>query len=126
MANQNKAHTELVNKILLECSHGDTRLFKNQVGVLQDKNGQFVRYGVCNPGGSDTIGWTKTLITPEMVGQFIAVFTAVEVKTGSATASDDQERFIAAIVESGGKAGVARSVEDARAITTLPAVPSKP
>jgi len=118
--------SNLLNAILLELGRGPVRLFRNNVGVLQDRNGQHIRYGVCNPGGSDLIGWTRVTVTPEMVGSTVAVFTAVETKTEKGRVTPEQERFIAAVVDAGGKAGVARSVEDAAMITTLPEVPSKP
>lgn len=111
--------SNLLTAILLECGSGATRLFRNNVGVLQDRNGQHIRYGVCNPGGSDLIGWTKVTVTPEMVGQTLAVFTAVEVKTGTGRLTPEQHTFLNVVESSGGKSGVARSVADARAIISL-------
>ncbi|MEQ1580883.1 MAG: VRR-NUC domain-containing protein [Steroidobacteraceae bacterium] len=111
--NNSKAHSELVNAILLEHGHGDVRIFKNAVGMVERKDGRKFKYGVCNPGGSDLIGWTKVTVTPEMVGTTLAVFTGIEVKTGTGRQSKDQRRFQAAIESAGGRAGVARSVQDA-------------
>lgn len=111
-----REESELLVAILLECGSGATRLFRNNVGVLQDRNGQHIRYGVCNPGGSDLIGWTKVVITPEMVGQTVAVFTAVETKTATGRVTPEQQRFIQAVADSGGRSGVARSVADAAGI----------
>lgn len=108
--------SHLIADILLACGIGDTRLFRNNVGVLQDRNGQHIRYGVCNPGGSDLIGWTKVTVTPEMVGQTLAVFTAVETKTATGRVTPEQERFLQAVAGSGGRSGVARSVADAAGI----------
>lgn len=84
------------------------RLFRNNVGCLQDKNGAWVTYGLC-PGSSDLIGWTPVKIVPEMVGKNIAVFTAVEVKTIKGTVSKEQENFICIVEQSGGMAFVVRS-----------------
>jgi hypothetical protein len=53
-------------------------------------------------GGSDLIGWTSD-------GKFLAV----EVKNEKGRLTPDQERFINAVKSSGGRAGVARSVDDA-------------
>lgn len=108
--------SNLLTAILLECGSGNTRLFRNNVGVLQDRNGQHIRYGVCNPGGSDLIGWTKVTITPEMIGQTLAVFTAVEIKTATGRVTPEQTRFLQAVADSGGRSGVARSVADAAGI----------
>lgn len=71
-------------------------------------------------GGSDIIGWTPTVITPEMVGQTVAVFTAVECKDGKNQPTDDQVNFINAVLRDGGRAGVARNETDARDILQRP------
>lgn len=107
--------SELLDKILLNFGNGNVRLFRNNVGALQDKRGQWVRYGVCNPGGSDLIGWTRVTITPEMVGKDVAVFTAIEVKAGTKP-TQEQLQFLGAVESHCGKAGVARSLEDAASI----------
>ena len=108
--------SNLLTAILLECGSGATRLFRNNCGMLQDRNGQHIRYGVCNPGGSDLIGWTKVTVTPDMVGQTLAVFTAVETKTATGRVTPEQERFLQAVAGAGGRSGVARSVADAAGI----------
>lgn len=64
------------------------------------------------PGFTDLFGLVSVEITPDMVGQKLAVFTAVEVKDG-AKVSPLQKNFIAAVNDNGGRAGVARSVDDA-------------
>ena len=106
----------LLSSVLLSCGQGFTRLFRNNVGVLQDKRGQYVKYGVANPGGSDLIGWTSVIVTPDMVGKPIAVFTGVETKSGRNKPTDEQLLFIAAVNAAGGRAGVAYSVEEAMKI----------
>lgn len=65
------------------------------------------------PGFSDLFGLVPVVVTPEMVGQTVAVFTALEVKTGKGKASDKQAAFIKAVNDNGGRAGVVRSAEDA-------------
>lgn len=67
-------------------------------------------------GFSDVFGATIQTITPDMVGQTVAIFTAVEAKSSTGKAREAQERFIAAIKKAGGRAGFARSVEQAQAI----------
>ena len=76
------------------------------------RNAYPIRMGLCT-GGSDLVGWTPVTITPEMVGMRVAVFTAVELKVGRTATTADQDRFLARVRESGGAAGVARSVADA-------------
>lgn len=65
------------------------------------------------PGFSDLFGLVSVVTTPEMVGQRVAVFTALEVKTAKGRASDKQAAFIRAVNDNGGRAGVVRSPEDA-------------
>ena len=76
-----------------------------------------VRYGL-QPGSSDLIGWRTVTITPEMVGQQVAVFTSIEVKTPTGRLRPEQKLWLDAVQAAGGIAGVARSVEDALRITT--------
>jgi hypothetical protein len=96
-------------QILLDVSvYPNIRLFRNNVGVLKDERGVPVRYGVCNPGGSDLLGWTTKTITPQMVGHKVAVFTAVEVKGPKGHATAEQLNFISRVKQAGGIATVAR------------------
>lgn len=74
------------------------------------KNARPIHAGLC-PGSSDTIGWTTKIITPEMVGQKIAQFTACEFKDKGGV-TGEQVLFISAVTNAGGKAFVARSIED--------------
>lgn len=103
------------SEIMLALSYAGSTVFRNNCGVTPpQQDGRRIRYGVGNPGGSDLIGITPVTITPDMVGQTLGVFTAIEVKkpTGSRI-SQDQKNFIAAIINAGGYAGVARSPEEA-------------
>jgi hypothetical protein len=72
--------------------------------------------GLC-VGSSDLIGWTPVTVTPDMVGQRLAVFTAIEVKTPKGKTSPEQTNFIDRVKIDGGIAGVARSANDATQIT---------
>ena len=93
------------------------RLWRNNSGSLPDpRTGRYVQFGVGNPGGSDLIGYRKVTVTPEMVGQDVAVFAAVEVKTARGRVKAEQQRFIDHIRNAGGIAGIARSVDEARGI----------
>ena len=102
-------------EIRLAISSPTTRMFRNNVGSLKDENGRRVSFGLC-AGSSDLIGWLTREITPEMVGKKVAVFTAIEIKTAKGRVSKLQQNFINAVRNFGGIAGVARSVDDARAM----------
>lgn len=106
-------------------------LFRNNTGQawagkLVSKKGNTViledarplHAGLC-VGSSDLIGFTTVEITPEMVGQKLAVFTSIEVKQGKRKPSDEQVNFIRVINEAGGFAGVANSEDTALKIVRL-------
>jgi hypothetical protein len=101
--------------IRLTCSTGNTRLFRNNTGTLRDQHGRPVSFGLCK-GSADLIGWTTRTITPEMVGQQVAVFTSIEVKAASGRLRPEQRQWLDAVQAAGGIGGVARSVDDARAL----------
>ena len=112
IALSNEAYVQ--NKIRLAVGSGDVRLFRNNTGALLDMQGRLVKFGLCK-GSSDLIGFRSITITPDMVGQKIAVFSAIEVKDkGKATV--DQKNFINIINNAGGYAGVAKNVNDAKKI----------
>lgn len=67
-------------------------------------------------GGSDLLGWTSIVITPDMVGETVAVFTAVEWKTRDGRLEPEQQTFINNVKRAGGFAGVARTVAEALGI----------
>ena len=103
----------VLRRILEACARGEVRLFRNNVGALEDKTGRVVRYGLAK-GSSDLIGYRSVVVTPEMVGQLVAVFVALEVKVrGRLTA--EQEQFLEVVRRAGGIAAEVRSVEDAEA-----------
>ena len=96
-----RSEANIQNDIMIALSKAGATVFRNNTGALQDKTGRLVRYGLCK-GSSDIIG-----ICPD--GRFLAV----EVKKNTGRAAEDQLRFIEAVRAKGGRAGVARSVEDA-------------
>lgn len=97
-------------KIAIRSSELGWRLWRNNCGAYK-RGRHFIRYGVASPGGSDRIGLRPILITPEMVGQIIAQFVAVEVKVDEPV-TESQQRFIDFVNESGGCGIIARSTED--------------
>jgi hypothetical protein len=83
-----------------------------------DQQGRFVRFGLCK-GSSDLIGLRSLEITPEMVGQRVAQFVALEVKTASGVVSSEQRAFLQLVQQLGGVAAVCRSIEQAQAVLDL-------
>jgi hypothetical protein len=106
---------QIQQHIRIACSNGDTRLFRNNTGTLRDANGRPVQFGLCK-GSADLIGWKRVTITPEMVGQQVAVFLSIEVKTPTGRLRPEQQQWLNAVQAAGGIAGVARNVEDAQRI----------
>ena len=99
--------------ILLELSHGPTRLLRVNAGVawqgsvLQHNRDLLVlahprAVRLAAPGVSDLIGWTAG-------GRFVAV----EVKAPRGRATPEQLAFLELVQRSGGVAGIARSVDEA-------------
>lgn len=105
----------LQQQIRLTCSRGPTRLWRNNVGRLFDQQGRPVTFGLC-PGSADLIGYSTVTITPEMVGQQVAVFTAVEVKAADGRLTAQQKAWLEHVRAAGGRAGVARGIDDAERI----------
>jgi hypothetical protein len=92
----------------------DARIFRNQVGSLPDpRTGRLVTFGLAK-GSADLIGWRTVVVTPEMVGQRIAVFTSIEVKTPTGRVRSEQQAWLDVVQGAGGIAGIARSVTDAQ------------
>jgi len=106
-----EAHVQ--QQVRLALSRAGVVLFRNNVGAYTDDRGRLVRYGVCHPGGADLIGWQPVTVTQEMVGSTVAVFCAVEVKGPRGRPTEAQENFIRAVRDAGGRAGIARSADDA-------------
>ena len=103
-------------EIRLAISKVDTRVFRNNTGTLRDANGRPVTFGLA-VGSADLIGWRTVTITPDMVGQRVAVFTSIEVKSATGRLRPEQRQWLEAVQAAGGIAGVARSVEDAARLT---------
>ena len=110
---------ELQQRIRLELGRGPVRLWRNNVGALRDERGRLVTYGLCK-GSSDLIGLSQVVIGPEHLGQTLALFTALEVKTRRGRLSEEQEKVLRLVPQLGGRAGVVRCVDDAQQILRLP------
>ena len=117
MASSPSEH-EIQQRIRLACGRGPVRLWRNNTGALVDQQGRFVRFGLCK-GSSDLIGLRSLVVTPEMVGQRIAQFVALEIKTPQGVVSPEQQAFLRLVQELGGVASVCRSIQQAQAVLGL-------
>jgi hypothetical protein len=75
-------------------------VWRNNQGAYKHPSGHYIRYGVCNPGGSD------------LIGIFRGKFLAIETKIPGKNPTPEQQLFIDMVNKHGGIAGVVRSVED--------------
>jgi len=119
--------TTLQTEIQLALAHESVRIWRNFVGtawqgkVSKYKNSivmSHARVLTCGlaVGSSDLIGFVRKKITPEMVGHYVAIFTAIEVKTPTGVATVEQQKFIKMVKDNGGIAGFARSIDEAKAL----------
>lgn len=125
--------SKIVTSSFTEITNIGSRIFRNNVGLgwsgkikhkaltpmqifLQPgdvvlSNARPVKYGLCE-GSSDKIGWTQVVITQEMVGKKVAVFTAIEEKAEKGRATKIQNNFLAVVKNCGGIAILAKSLDD--------------
>ncbi len=82
-----------------------------------DIKGRLVKFGLCK-GSSDLIGFKTVEVTPDMVGQKIAIFSAIEVKD-KGKATQEQKKFIDIVLDAGGLAGIAKDIQDAKKILEI-------
>ena len=97
----------VAKRVWLAVSRAGARVWRNNVGKLEDKTGRWVSFGVGGKGGSDYIGFTPVKIRPEHVGKTFAVFTAIEVKGEGTKITDEQRTFVNLIESAGGISGIA-------------------
>ena len=116
--------------IRLQASEQDDLLWRNNQGACYDESGRLIRYGLGNDSAqvnkriksSDLIGITKVVVTPDMVGQVIGVFTSIEAKPSTWTGRTlndrevAQERWNQIVREYGGRAGFATSADEYQGI----------
>jgi len=87
---EDNPHTEsyVQSLVRLEAGRKGVKLWRNNVGVLNDETGRPVRYGLGNDSpalnkaikSGDLIGWRSIIITPDLVGTKIAQFVSRECK----------------------------------------------
>jgi hypothetical protein len=120
-----KSEDEIDQEIQLEASKMGILLMRNNSGVLENRDGTPVRYGLGNISkdqnkkfkSSDRIAIMPVTITPEMVGQTVGVFLAIEIKREGWKFKGEereigQKNFIDFVNARGGRAFFAASVDD--------------
>ena len=128
MARRRSDEAKVSADIALAFGHGPCRLLRNNVGMLFDRTGRPVAYGLGSMGGKpfrgtlDWIGWRTLTITPEMVGQKVAIFAAIDAKDLDKP-RPEQITFVGNVLNAGGLAGFAHNVDEARAILCPPYLP---
>lgn len=113
--------SDILVQVRLALAQGGVTAFRNNVGkawtgaaerlpsgAVLLQQARILHAGLCK-GSSDLIGWYSQIITPEMVGRKIAIFTAVECKAPSGRTTPEQENFLRQLQQAGGIAFVARS-----------------
>ena len=94
--------------IMLALSDAGCLVWRQNTGVLPDRNGRLLRFGLC-VGSSDIVGICED-------GKFLAI----EVKSALGQPTDAQINFIKAVQRQGGRAGIARSAAEAVEIACKP------
>lgn len=122
--------SEIQQRIQIAAPGFRCQLLRNNSGAFKDAHGRWSWFGLGNISkrhsdrikSSDLIGWRTIQVTPEMVGQTLAVVVAVEVKKPDwirdlkDKRENAQEAFIDWVRAAGGFAGFAKSIEDFRKI----------
>lgn len=92
-------------------------------GSVLIKSARSIAIGFASPtgdpveGASDLNGWTTVEVTPEMVGQKVAIYTAIETKaTKGGNKRAGQINFCDQVTAAGGISGFANSEEAAHGI----------
>ena len=70
----------------------NARVFRNNAGACKDSEGNFISFGLGNDGSKaakglkfgDYVGFTPVVITSDMIGKTLAVFTNLEIKPNGA------------------------------------------
>lgn len=127
--------TSFLNSLLLACSRGASRLFRNSNGVgwvgkswrcpkdgtnvvLQEgdvvvRKARALHAGL-QAGSGDLIGWRSFVIQPEDVGRRVAQFVSFEAKEGAGQMRANQRTWREEVEKAGGIAVEVRSIEDGR------------
>lgn len=104
MAGRTEANIQ--GECMIELSKAGCLIWRNNTGVLKDKSGRPIKFGLC-VGSSDLVG-----ICPDGIALF------VECKTADGRVRPEQKSFISACRSKGARAGIARSASDALKIAS--------
>jgi len=120
-----KSEQAVQQAIRLAAPRNNAILWRNNNGACQTVDGRQIRYGLANDShqinaaikSSDLIGITRTIITPDMIGRTLGVFTSIEVKRGGWQYSGSpresaQNKWLQMVQSHGGVAGFAASAGD--------------
>jgi hypothetical protein len=88
-----RSEKEIMEAVMIEASRLGYVVWRNNSGMLYNKNGTPVKYGLCK-GSSDLIGFCKG------TGQFLAI----EVKSSAGKLTESQIKFVDFVNKNGGKA----------------------
>jgi len=119
-----RSEAAVQNEVRLDMTAKGGRLWRNNVGAMQDQSGAFVRFGLANESAqinarvksADLVGLRPVLIEPHHVGKTIGQFVAREVKAGGwRFTGTDRERaqlaWLVLVLSLGGDAKFANGVE---------------
>lgn len=120
----NVSEKTILNKLQLLASKVGGRLFRNNVGMAwagQVKrinpttvlitNAVPIKYGLANSSG-DLVGGLPVVITNDMVGKKVFVFTNYEVKMNTTRTTEEQTNFHNMVISLGGISIIERFTSD--------------
>ena len=92
-----KREAEIQQLVQIEGPRLECILMRNNSGAFKNQDNRWVRFGLGNiskdsPKSSDLIGITTVVITPDMIGSSVGIFTAVEVKAEDWKPSETNKR----------------------------------
>jgi hypothetical protein len=117
-SNSTDSEARVQSEVRLAAPGAGMRLWRNNVGVLQDERGVPVRFGLANDTkalnerlkSSDLIGWRRLLIELRHVGSVVAQFSTLECKHSAWSRrpgdahEEAQERWLQLVAAEGGYA----------------------
>lgn len=124
MKNNKLSESAVTSHVILAAAQNGVTLWRNNCGAFMDNTGRLVRYGLGNTSpknqfkSSDYIGFTPVLITPDMIGRILPVFTAVEMKASDFKFNKNdkhllhQKNFIDIVLKNNGYAGFAPNIAE--------------